>query len=177
MLKKFNQFYWAAVMGAVVCGSGCESTSPKHAQVAPPPAAIAPTITKPAPPPPAPVRQAAAPVVDPVEKMIADAERQYQAGQSDYQAAHLEAAKEDFDQAVSVLMQGPVDVRSDERLQREFDKIVDGVHGLEMSALKEGDGFSEQKSEPAPIDEANSVTFPVDPAVKAKAEAELKETR
>jgi len=46
-----------------------------------------------------------------------------------------------------------------------------------MSALKQGDGFTEQKMEPAPIDEANAVTFPVDPAVKAKAEAELKETR
>jgi len=54
----------------------------------------------------------------------------------------------DFDQAVSVLMQGPVDIHSDERLQREFDKIVDGVHGLEMSALKQGDGFTEQKMEP-----------------------------
>jgi len=57
-----------------------------------------------------------------VEKMIADAERQYQQGQSDYQAGHLEAAKADFDQAVSVLMQGPVDIHSDERLQREFDR-------------------------------------------------------
>ena len=35
--------------------------------------------------------------------------------------------------------------------------------------LKQGDGFTEQKMEPAPIDEANAVTFPVDPAVKAKA--------
>ena len=45
-----------------------------------------------------------------------------------------------------------------------------------MLALKEGDGFTEQRSEPAPIDEANEVTFPVDPAVRAKAEAELRQT-
>ena len=89
----------------------------------------------------------------------------------------MEAAKNNFDRAVAVLMQGPVDVRSDERLQRQFDKVVDGVHTLEMVALKEGDGFTEQKLEPAPIDEANAVTFPVDPAMKATAEAELKETR
>ena len=50
------------------------------------------------------------------------------------------------------------------------------MNNLEMVALKEGDGFSEQKSEPAPIDEANDVTFPVDPSVKAKAEAELLKT-
>jgi membrane-bound lytic murein transglycosylase D len=46
-----------------------------------------------------------------------------------------------------------------------------------MQALKQGDGFTQQASEPAPIDVANDVTFPVDPNVKAKAEAELKGTR
>ena len=61
--------------------------------------------------------------------------------------------------------------------RREFDKIVEGVNRLEMLALKEGDGFTEQRSEPAPIDEANEVTFPIDPAVRAKAEAELRQTR
>ena len=45
-----------------------------------------------------------------------------------------------------------------------------------MQALQEGDGFTEQKSEPAPIDEANEITFPVDPSIKAKAEAEVKAT-
>src|SRR5205085_9044015 len=39
------------------------------------------------------------------------------------------------------------------------------------------DAFTEQRATPAPIDEANDVTFPVDPRVKAKAEAEVKETR
>ena len=37
--------------------------------------------------------------------------------------------------------------------------------------------FAEQQSEPAPIDEANQVTFPADPNVTAKAEADLKNTR
>jgi membrane-bound lytic murein transglycosylase D len=50
------------------------------------------------------------------------------------------------------------------------------VHSLEMQALKQGDGFTEQKAEPAPIDEANDVTAPVDPNIKAKAEAELQQT-
>ena len=69
-----------------------------------------------------------------------------------------------------------LDVRSDERLEKEFDRVLDGVNGLELQALQEGDGFTEQKSEPAPIDEANEVTLPVDPNVKAQAEAEIKDT-
>src|SRR5438128_4936204 len=46
-----------------------------------------------------------------------------------------------------------------------------------MQALQEGDGFTEQKAEPAPIDEANGVTFPVDPKIKAQAEVEVQATR
>ena len=113
---------------------------------------------------------------DPVAVLIAQVEKQYEQGQAEYQAGHLESAKASFDKAVDMLLQSPIDVRSDDRLQNEFDKIIEGVNQLEMVALKEGDGFTEQKTVPAPITEANEVTFPVDPNVKAKAEEQVKET-
>ena len=109
--------------------------------------------------------------------MIAQAEKQYAAGQANYQAGHLEAAKANFDQAFNTLLGSNLDVRSNEQLEREFDKIVEAVHELEMAALQQGDGFSEPRSEPAPIDEANDITFPVDPNVRAVAEAEIKNTK
>jgi len=114
---------------------------------------------------------------DPVAALIAQVEKQYEQGQAEYQAGHLESAKSSFDKAVDMLLQSPIDIRSDDRLQREFDKIIEGVNQLEMVALKEGDGFTEQKTVPAPITEANEVTFPVDPNVKARAEQQVKETR
>lgn len=114
---------------------------------------------------------------DPVPAIIAEAEKAYETGQTDYKAGHLDAAKQDFNHAVDVLMQGPVDVKSDDRLQAEFDKITDEINKLEIVAFKEGDGFAEQQAEPAPIDEANQVTFPSDPNVTAKAEADLKNTQ
>ena len=85
--------------------------------------------------------------------------------------------KANFDQAFNTLLSSNLDIRNDERLQREFDKMVEAVHELEMAALKQGDGFQEPRSEPAPIDEANDITFPVDPNIKAKAEAEIKTTK
>jgi membrane-bound lytic murein transglycosylase D len=45
-----------------------------------------------------------------------------------------------------------------------------------LEALKQGNGFA-PKLEPAPVDIANDVTFPVDPTVKAQAIAELKTTQ
>ena len=109
-------------------------------------------------------------------ELIASVEREYKIGQDNYHAGHLEAAKENFDRAFNLLLESSLDVRSDERLQQEFDRVLDGVNGLELQALQEGDGFTQQKSEPAPIDEANEVTYPVDPNLKAKAEAEVKAT-
>ena len=115
--------------------------------------------------------------VDPVPAIIAEAEKDFEAGQSDYKEGHLDAAKQDFNHAVDVLMQGPVDIKSDDRLQQEFDKITEEINKLETLAFKEGDGFAEQQPEPAPIDEANQVTFPADANVTARAEADLKTTQ
>jgi len=168
-------YLWPILLAVVLSCVSCDEAGKQKASVTPPPKATAPTIA----PTPTPAPKVAEPVLarpDPAQDMLERAEREYQAGQANYASGHLEAAKQSFDHAVSILLQGPVDVRADERLQREFDKIVEGVNALEMRALREGDGFTEQKPEPAPIDEANEVTFPVDPNVKAKAEAELKQT-
>jgi membrane-bound lytic murein transglycosylase D len=118
---------------------------------------------------------------DPVADLIARVEKEYQAGQDNYAAGHLEAAKQNFDSAFNQLLGSGLDLRSssngDDRLERELDRILDGINALELAALQQGDGFAEQKSEPAPIDEANELTPTVDQNVKAKAEAEIKSTR
>src|ERR1022692_3953151 len=114
--------------------------------------------------------------VDPVANLIARVEKEYQAGQDNYRTGHLEAARQNFDSAFNQLLGSGFDLQSDDRLEQELDRILDGVSGLELAALQQGDGFAEQKSEPAPIDEANEVTPAVDQGVKAKAEAEIKST-
>ena len=120
--------------------------------------------------------EAVATPADPVADLIARVEKLYKAGEDNYRAGHLEAAKQNFDSAFNLLLGSGLDLKSDDRLQHEIDRIVDGTNGLELLALQAGDGFTEQKSEPAPIDEANEVTPAVDQNVKAKAEAEIKST-
>src|ERR1700730_5527769 len=115
--------------------------------------------------------------VDPVADLSARVKKEYQSGQDNYRAGHLEAAKQNFDSAFNQLLGSGFDLHSDDRLEPELDRILDGINGLELAALQQGDGFAEQKSEPAPIDEANELTPAVDQNVKAKAEAEIKFTR
>ena len=158
---------------------GCEPSQPKNTAGKVPPQATAPTL-KPADPvaaTPQPAAPAATEPSDPVNALIAQAEKLYQSGLTEYQNGHLEAARQSFDQAFNVMLSSNLDLRDNPLLEKEFDKIVDGVRELEQVALREGDGFTEQRSEPAPIDEANDITFPVDPAVRAKAEAEIKTTK
>ena len=142
------------------------------------PKPIAPAnVQQPAPPPATANERKPETKPDPVADIIAQAEKEYQAGRDNYKAGHLDAAKQNFDRAFNLLLGSTLDVYSDERLQQELDRVLEGVNSEDMQALQEGDGFTEQKAEPAPIDEANGVTFPVDPKIKAQAEVEVQATR
>jgi len=178
-MRPFSFYLCISAVGAALVLTSCETAEPKGPVTAPPAKAQAPTLTPPAEPAAAVQKPEEKPLpkIDPVELTLAAAEREYQAGRANYLAGHLEAAKENFNRAFDVLLSGPVPVKTEDRLQREFDKIVDGVHELELFALKAGDGFTGQQPEPAPIDEANDVTFPVDASIKAMAEQELRTTQ
>src|SRR5438067_826859 len=106
---------------------GCEEQH--HASTAPVAQAIAPTITAPAPQVPVKIEpQPQALTPDPVDVTIAEAEKEFQAGQTEYAAGHLDAAKQAFDRAFNILTQGPVSVRSNDKLKQEFDKVVEGIN-------------------------------------------------
>ena len=114
------------------------------------------------------------PSADEIGDLLSRVENEYQAGLANYQAGRRDAAKMNFDNAFNVLLESQLDIRSDDRLEKEFDRIVDGVNHLDL-----GDSFSDseaQKSEPAPIDETNGITPSADPNVKAKAQADIKST-
>jgi membrane-bound lytic murein transglycosylase D len=112
---------------------------------------------------------------DPVPGIIAEAEKAYQSGQENLKNGRMDDAKEDFSRALEILAQRPVEVRADERLQQEFDKITEEISKLEEATAKEAGGFKEQQSVPAPIDEANQAEPAADPNLTAKAEANLKQ--
>src|SRR5579862_6613063 len=124
---------------------------------------------------PAPAAQAP----DPIADLIAKVEKEYQAGLDNYHAGKAEDAKQNFDNALNALLGSNFDVRSDERLQKEFDHVVQGVNQLYpggTAAESDGQQEAQQKSEPAPIDETNGLTPAADAGTKAKAEAEVKNT-
>lgn len=163
----------AALSAAALLAAGC-GPQPVRSPAGQSPQATAPPLTQSAP------GGAQPPAFAPSQnqkhqQLIEQAEKTYASGMSNYRAGRLSAAKADFDRAVDLLLTSGVDVKSDPQLNDEFEHLVDAINALEMEALKQGNGFA-PKVEPSPVDIANDITFPVDPNLRAQAEAELKTT-
>lgn len=133
---------------------------------------------------PAPADSSGSPSVAPAEKspdavadLIAKVEQEYQAGLANYKAGKVDDAKRNFDNAMNALLGSNLDIRSDERLEAEFDRVVTGIDQLNLGDLNAAESEPQQKAEPAPIDETNGMMPAADAATRAKAEAEIKNTR
>jgi membrane-bound lytic murein transglycosylase D len=119
------------------------------------------------------VQSSATPSPDAVADLIARVEKDYQAGLEAFQAGQTDAAKQHFDSACNALLDSKLDIRSDDRLQQEFERVVTGIDKLNLGDLADSDA---QKSEPAPIDETNGITPSADAKTREKAQAEIKAT-
>lgn len=144
-----------AVAGITACGASVQS------QVRPATPAATRTALADTTPATIPVAPLAAAVEDPVVTLIATSERHFQAGQTALDQGHFEAAKQEFNKAIDVLLESPYGARTEPRIREHFDRLVDRISTYEVRALAAGDGFTEKKYEPASIDEllALSTTF------------------
>jgi membrane-bound lytic murein transglycosylase D len=138
----------AAAIGVSLSIAAC-GRAPKPVQV---------TVT-----PPAPVvvevRQAEpARVADPVADLIAESQRHFTLGERELGLGHLEQARTSFDLAVEVLLKSPYGARTEARIRRHFDQLVERISVHEITALAQGDGFVEKKTEPASIDKLLAIS-------------------
>jgi len=111
-----------------------------------------------------------------VRQLIVNADAAYESGLTHYRAGQMDAARADFDRSVDMMLTSPLDVRGTPALSDEFDKIIEGINTLETATLQQGAGVTQQV-EISPAEAANDVTFPVDPNLRARAEADLKTTQ
>ena len=173
------------ILLVAVLVSSCTAAAPKQVQVVAPPAAPAPAAhPAPAPMPAFPRPEATvAPVastlpyesfVDQVGLAIVESRMRFEKGQDLYQNGFLNRAKEEFDGAVDILMESSANYPRNPRIMREVQDLVTKVHALEVAAIRNGDGFTDQSGEHAAIDDLQNVTFPpgIDPKLKQVAQEE-----
>ncbi len=123
------------------------------------------------------VRPPQKPPPDPIDQLIAEAEKTYAAGFQDYRAGNIDKAREEFDQSLSLLLESKLDVAGDSRLNAEFEKLVESIHGLEVASVERGEQLNGHKYEPAPIEAFAGLTFPVDPKIHERVREEIKSVR
>jgi len=97
-------------------------------------------------------------LLDPIDSLIAKSEGHFVAGQKELQLGHLTAASLLFDQAVDVLLASPTGGRGEPRLKAHYDRLLGRISALEILALREGDGFTQARTEPAVIDDLLAVS-------------------
>jgi membrane-bound lytic murein transglycosylase D len=88
-----------------------------------------------------------------VAELLALADRHFETGRQELNLGHLSRAKSEFNRSLEVLLESPQGARTDQRVRERFDRLVDRIAALELSALATGDGFTERTHEPASIDE------------------------
>jgi membrane-bound lytic murein transglycosylase D len=173
MVSSRIRFPLCAALALVL--AGCDATQSKAPVVTPPPQAVAPElpVATPAPAPQQPSPEAIR--QKQIHDLIDQVNAAYSAGDAAYTKGQLAVAKTQFDRAVDLMLSSGIDIKSDQALEDEFNRIIDQVNGLEMEALKVGNGFV-PKEEETPAEVASDITFAANPDIEAKARAELATT-
>ncbi len=165
------------ILALVLALASCETAQQRKQSGAPPAQALAPQPLPLSPPPPvlnnSPIPNAAAAEPTAISNLIDKAEAAYTEGLNDYQSGNMEKAKQEFDKALSTLLESPYDINSDNRLSEEFNLLTDNINDVEMATLKNGSSLSQQYV-PTPIESFAGLTFPVDPNVMHRVQQEMR---
>jgi membrane-bound lytic murein transglycosylase D len=117
---------------------------------------------------------------DPVSELIALSTSHFEAGQRQLREGHLDMAKAEFNRSLEVLLESRYGARTVPRIREHFDRLVERISAYELTALAQGDGFTEKKYEPATIDDLLTIsTFeqpPATPETKQTVSNDLQET-
>jgi membrane-bound lytic murein transglycosylase D len=117
------------------------------------------------------------PPIDAIGLTIVDARLHFDSGEEAYQTGFLKKAKDEFDEAIDILLEASAEEPDDPRLRAEIKDMVARVHVMELAAIRQGDGFTDQTGDHAAIDDLQQVqTFPslIDPKLKSAVEEDVK---
>ena len=118
----------------------------------------------------APTLVTAAPQLPPFTKangLMARADQHFQKGRKLYQAHDAEKAREQFDQAIDLMLQASESKPNDhQEFQRRFEQMVDSIHRYDLAGLGAAEKVEDARFEKAPLEDILQMTFPVDPKLR-----------
>ncbi len=108
--------------------------------------------------------------------LIQQAEERFRSGRNFYKEGDFEAARGEFDSAISLMLQASDNPTDRALYSSRLEDMIDAIHrddlsGMGAAAQEEVPGFDK-----APLDDIVNTTFPVDPRIKDKVQSEVKLT-
>jgi len=94
-----------------------------------------------------------------IKKVLNEVEELYAAGEAQMKAQHLTKAKDNFDKALTKLLEAKAKYPDDRRIEDVLRDIIDNIHNYEMDALEAGDVFADEQIEPALIDSLKDIPY------------------
>ncbi len=105
--------------------------------------------------------------------LMQQAEEKRQEGRRHYRAGEIEQARADFNQAIDLMLEASAGAADRLAYQRKLDQMVESIHRTDLAGLGAADSVEEPGFEKSPLEEIIQLTFPIDPKLKNKVQAEL----
>lgn len=118
-------------------------------------------------------RNPATPPVSQAQRAVREADRHFQYGKFFIQEGKPEQARQEFDLAMEALMDLPADLPDRALVDRKSEELIRSIHRYDLESLGAGIAPGEAVYTQSPLEEILSLTFPVDPRLKGRTQAEV----
>ena len=96
------------------------------------------------------------------------ADERFKAGRELYQAGDVDAARQEFDRAVDILLGTPENIPDRAKVEKKLEEMVAAIHRYDVNGMGAGDLAGQPGYDRAPLEDILEMTFPIDPSLKPK---------
>lgn len=118
-------------------------------------------------------RNPATPPVSQAQRAVREADRHFQYGKFFIQEGKPEQARQEFDLAMEALMDLPTDLPDRALVDRKSEELIRSIHRYDLESLGAGIAPGEAVYTQSPLEEILDLTFPVDPRLKGRTQAQV----
>lgn len=107
---------------------------------------------------------------------IRRADERLTAGKKAYQEGDLLDARNQFDEAIDILLTTPDTLPDRYKIEKKLEELIAAIHKYDVNGLGSGDFSNPTGYDKAPLESILEMTFPVDPELKPKVQEQLQAT-
>ncbi|HWB84170.1 MAG TPA: transglycosylase SLT domain-containing protein [Bryobacteraceae bacterium] len=109
--------------------------------------------------------------------LVQQAEQRFQRGRRSYRVKDMAEARRDFDAAVDLMLEASDQNPSEsEEYAERLDQMVDTIHRFDLAGLGASADVEKPEFEKAPLEDILPMTFPIDPKLTGKVQAQVAAT-